>query len=48
MWMGITFAIVSATMAAFAVLAWPLWAFSVRTLDVLVLYGPKRTSVNPY
>jgi hypothetical protein len=38
-WLGIFFAALSAIMAVFAVFAWPLWAFSVLTLDVLVLYG---------
>jgi hypothetical protein len=38
-WLGIFFAAISATMASFAIFAWPLWAFSVLTLDVLVLYG---------
>ena len=37
--MGIAFAGISAVMAVFAIFAWPLWAFSVLTLDLLVLYG---------
>ena len=39
LWMGIAIAVVSAMMAAFAIFAWPLWAFSVLALDVLILYG---------
>jgi hypothetical protein len=39
LWMGILFAIVSATLAVFAIFAWPLWAFSVLVLDILVIYG---------
>ena len=38
-WLGIFFAGLSAIMAVFAIFAWPLWAFSVLTLDVLVLYA---------
>ena len=38
-WLGICFAGLSAIMAVFAIFAWPLWAFSVLTLDVLVLYA---------
>jgi hypothetical protein len=37
--MALTFAGISAVMAVFAIFAWPLWAFSVLTLDLLVLYG---------
>jgi hypothetical protein len=39
LWLGIGIAALSATMAVFAIFAWPLWAFSVLTLDVLVLYA---------
>ena len=39
LWMALTFAGISAVMAVFAIFAWPLWAFSVLTLDLLVLYG---------
>ncbi len=39
LWMGIIFAIISAVMASFAIFAWPLWAFSVLALDVLIIYG---------
>jgi len=39
LWLALTFAGISAVMAVFAIFAWPLWAFSVLTLDLLVLYG---------
>ena len=39
LWMGVAMAGLSAIMAVFAIFAWPLWAFSVLFLDVLVLYG---------
>jgi|tagenome__1003787_1003787.scaffolds.fasta_scaffold20651157_2 hypothetical protein len=32
-------AVLSATVAVFAIFAWPVWAFSVLTLDLLIMYG---------
>jgi hypothetical protein len=37
--LGVFIAGLSALMAVFAIFEWPLWAFSVLTLDLLVLYG---------
>ena len=37
--LGVGIASLSALTAAFAIFAWPLWAFSVLTLDILVIYG---------
>jgi hypothetical protein len=37
--LGVSIAGLSAIMALFAIFAWPLWAFSVLTLDVLVIYA---------
>ena len=39
MLLGIMGAGISAMFAVFAIFAWPLWAFSVLTLDLLVIYG---------
>ena len=36
---GVGIAGVSALIALFAIFAWPLWAFSVLMLDVLVIYA---------
>lgn len=37
--LGVLIAGVSAMTAVFSIFEWPLWAFSVLTLDLLVLYG---------
>ena len=39
LFLGVMIAGLSALMAVFAIFEWPLWAFSVLTLDLLVLYG---------
>ena len=39
LFLGVCGAGFSATIAVFAIFAWPLWAFSVLTLDLLVMYG---------
>jgi hypothetical protein len=37
--LGVSIAGLSALMAVFAIFEWPLWAFSVLTLDLLVIYA---------
>jgi hypothetical protein len=37
--LGVGIAGLSAIAALFTIFAWPLWAFSVLTLDILVIYG---------
>jgi uncharacterized membrane protein HdeD (DUF308 family) len=39
LFLGVCMAAFSAMVAVFAIFAWPLWAFSVLTLDLLVMYG---------
>jgi len=39
MFFGVSFAGFSALVALFAIFAFPLWAFSVLILDLLVMYG---------
>jgi hypothetical protein len=37
--LGVGIAALSALVALFGIFAWPLWAFSVLTLDILVIYA---------
>ena len=37
--LGVGIAALSALTALFGIFAWPLWAFSVLTLDILVIYA---------